>query len=47
MKTFSLFLFCLYAFDVLPPPSIALTGSPALRNFLYIASIAGFEIIGN
>ena len=43
LTTFSLFLFCLYAFDVLPPPSIALTGSPALRNFLYITSIAGLK----
>merc|ERR1719237_228961 len=37
----SLTLFIVYAFNILPPPSIALTGSPALRNFLFTASIGG------
>merc|ERR1719264_1838383 len=37
----SLTLFIVYAFNVVPPPSIALTGSPALRNFLFTASIGG------
>ena len=27
--------------DMLPTPSIGLTESPALRNFLYIASVGG------
>ena len=39
---FSFVLFCLYAFDILPLlPSVALTGSPALRNFLIATSILG------
>ena len=37
----SLTLYCVYATDLLPAPSIALTGSIALRNFLFIASIGG------
>ena len=37
----SLILFIVYVFGMLPPPSIALTGSPALRNFLFTASIGG------
>ena len=31
--------------DMLPTPSIALTESPALRNFLYIASVGGDKLI--
>ena len=41
----SLILFCVYAFNMFPPPCIALTGSPALRNFLYTASTGGDIII--
>ena len=42
---FSLTLFIVYATNMVPPPSIALTGSPALRNFLITASIGGGDIV--
>ena len=37
----SLALFSIFAMDLLPPPTIALTGSPALRNFLFATAIGG------
>jgi len=37
----SLALFSIFAMDLLPPPTIALTGSPALRNFLFGTAIGG------
>ena len=37
----SLILHCVYVADLLPSPSIAFTGSPALCNFLITASIGG------
>ena len=37
----SLALFSIFAMNLLPPPTIALTGSPALRNFLFAATIGG------
>merc|ERR1719239_2028262 len=41
LQLLSLILFIVYATNLLPPPSISLTGSPALRNFLITASVGG------